>query len=40
MLELKPLRANVEYTPHYGDISCSGCSASYRQKDQSKGLGI
>jgi len=21
----------VEYTPHGGDVTCSGCGASYRQ---------
>jgi len=25
------LSANVEYTPHDGDVTGSGCSASYRQ---------
>jgi len=24
------LSANVEYTPHGGDVTCSGCDASYR----------
>jgi len=24
------LSANVEYTPYDGDVTCSGCSASYR----------
>jgi len=23
---------NVEYTPHDGDVTCSCCGASYRQK--------
>jgi len=26
---LNPLSANVEYTPHGGDVTC--CGASYRQ---------
>jgi len=28
---INPLSANVEYTPHGGDATCSGCGASYRQ---------
>jgi len=32
-LFFNPLNANVEYTPHDGDgeVTCSGCGASYRQ---------
>jgi len=26
-----PLSANVEYTPHKSDVTCSRCRASYRQ---------
>jgi len=32
MLSLNPLCANVEYTSHDGDVACSGCSVSHRQK--------
>jgi len=26
------LTLSAKYTPHDGDVICSGCSASYRQK--------
>jgi len=29
---INPLNANVEYTSHGGDVICSGCGASYREK--------
>jgi len=32
MLSFNPLCANVEYTSHDGDVACSGCSVSHRQK--------
>jgi len=28
---INTLSANVEYTPHDGDVTCSGCGASYRK---------
>jgi len=30
-LLFNPFSANVEYTPHDGDVNCSSCSASYKQ---------
>jgi len=31
IFSINPLSADVEYTPHDGDVICSGYSASYRQ---------
>jgi len=32
------LNANVEYTRHDADVTCSSCSASYRRLVQAKSL--
>jgi len=38
---INPLSANVEYTPHDGDVTCSVCGASYRENDFSeRGLAL
>jgi len=31
MWMINPLSANVEYTPHGGDVTCRGCGVSYKQ---------
>jgi len=34
---LNPLSANVEYTPHEGDLTCSHCGTSYRRSHFERG---
>jgi len=30
-ISFNPLSANVGYSPHEGDVTCSRCGVSYRQ---------